>query len=52
MHLQYCRKIGISINGKPSTLVKGKLLGKISHKALESNHIKIIHDRKSMGLSA
>ena len=52
MHLQYCKKIGISINGKPSTLVKGKLLGKISHKALESNHIKIIHDKKSMGLSA
>lgn len=50
--LQYCRKIGITINGKVSTLVKGKLLGKISHKVLESNQIKITHNRKSMDLSA
>ena len=35
-----------------STLVKGKLLGKIPHKALESNQIKISHGRKSMDLSA
>lgn len=52
MDLQYCRKIGIAINGKASTLVKGKLLGKIPHKALESNQIKISHGRKSMDLSA
>jgi len=38
--LQYCRKIGIAINGKASILVKDELLGKISHKALESNQIK------------
>lgn len=33
------QKIGITINGKVSLLVKGKL-GKISHKVLESNQIK------------